>query len=74
MSNDPGLSISKPVPVSKKLSSIKINYRDFTKALGKAGVDLSFGKWDSLAGDGVEALTALGISAGAGEIGWLLVY
>jgi hypothetical protein len=74
MSNDPGLSISKPVPASKKLSSIKINYGDFTKALGKAGVDLSFGKWDSLAGDGVEALTALGISAGAGEIGWLLVY
>jgi uncharacterized protein YjbI with pentapeptide repeats len=74
MSNDPGLSISRPVPVSKKLSSIRINYRDFTKALGKAGVDLSFGKWDSLAGDGVEALTALGISAGAGEIAWLLVY
>jgi uncharacterized protein YjbI with pentapeptide repeats len=72
MSNDSELSISKPVSILKK--SIKINFKDFAKALGKAGVDFGFGKWDSLAGDGVDALSALGLKAGAGEIGWLLVY
>jgi uncharacterized protein YjbI with pentapeptide repeats len=72
MSNDSELSISKPVFILKK--SIKINFKDFAKALGKAGVDFGFGKWDSLAGDGVDALSALGLKAGAGEIGWLLVY
>ncbi|MBW4680983.1 MAG: pentapeptide repeat-containing protein [Microcoleus vaginatus WJT46-NPBG5] len=54
--------------------SIKVNFRDIFKALGKAGVDASFGKWDSLAGDGIEVLAALGLSAGVGEIAWLLVY
>jgi hypothetical protein len=72
MSSDPGLSISKPVPVL--LKSIDINFKDFGKALGKACVDIGFGKWDSLAGDSVDALAALGLKAGAGEIGWLLVY
>jgi hypothetical protein len=72
MSNDPGLSISKPVPVL--LKSINIDFKDFSKALGKAFVDVGFGKWDSLAGDGVDALAALGLKAGAAEIGWLLVY
>jgi uncharacterized protein YjbI with pentapeptide repeats len=72
MSNDPGLSIVKPVSVLKK--SIKVNFKDFNKALGKASVDVLFCKWDSLAGDGVDALSALGLKAGAGEIAWLLVY
>ncbi|MFB2896739.1 pentapeptide repeat-containing protein [Aerosakkonemataceae cyanobacterium BLCC-F50] len=72
MSNEPGLSISKPTSVLKK--SIKVNFTDFSKALGKGLVDLGFGKWDSLAGDGVEALSALGLAANAEEIAWLLVY
>jgi hypothetical protein len=72
MSNDPGLSIVKPVSALKK--SIKVNFKDFNKALGKASVDVLFCKWDSLAGDGVDALSALGLKAGAGEIAWLLVY
>jgi hypothetical protein len=72
MSSDPGLSISKPVSILRK--SIKVNFTDFSKALGKAGVDATFCKWDSLAGDAIDALSALGLSAGAGEIAWLLVY
>ena len=72
MTNESGLSISKPTSVLKK--SIKVNFKDFSKALGKGLVDLGFGKWDSLAGDGIEALTALGLSANAEEIAWLLVY
>jgi len=72
MTSDSGLSINKPTSVLKK--SIKVNFKDFSKALGKGFVDLGFGKWDSLAGDGVEALTALGLAANAEEIAWLLVY
>ena len=72
MSSESGLIISKPTSVLKK--SIKVNFKDFSKALGKGLVDLSFGKWDSLAGDGVEALTALGLASNAEEIAWLLVY
>ncbi|WP_339376704.1 hypothetical protein [Chlorogloea sp. CCALA 695] len=72
MSNVSELPISKPISVFKK--SIKVNFQDFSKALGKATVDIAFAKWDSLAGDGVDTLGALGLVAGAGEIGWLLVY
>ena len=72
MSGESGLSISKPTSVLRK--SIKVNFKDFSKALGKGLVDLGFGKWDSLAGDGVEALTALGLATNAQEIAWLLVY
>jgi Pentapeptide repeats (8 copies) len=72
MSDNQGQPISKPVPVWKK--SIEVDHKDFTKAVGKAVADLSFGKWDSLAGDGVDAAAALGLSAKAGEIGWWLVY
>jgi uncharacterized protein YjbI with pentapeptide repeats len=72
MTGESGLSVSKPTSVLKK--SIKVNFKDFSKALGKGLVDLSFGKWDSLAGDGVEALTALGLAANTEEVAWLLVY
>jgi uncharacterized protein YjbI with pentapeptide repeats len=64
--------ISKPVPVWKK--SIEVDYKDFTKALGKGVADICFGKWDSLAGDGVDAVAALGLLAKSDEIGWWLVY
>lgn len=37
MSSETGVSINKPVSVLKK--SIKVNFRDIFKALGKAGVD-----------------------------------
>jgi len=72
MNNESGLSIKKPVSVLKQ--SINVNGREFFKALGKAGVDITFGKWDSLAGDGVDAFGALGLGAGTGETAWWLVY
>ena len=72
MSNESGVPLSQPVPVLHK--SIQVNFKDFAKALGKAGVDIAFGKWDSLAGDGVDLLAGLGLKAEAGEIAWLLVY
>jgi len=72
MNNESGLSIKKPVSVLQQ--SINVNGRDFLKALGKAGVDIAFGKWDSLAGDGVDVLGSLGLGAGTSETAWLLVY
>ena len=72
MNNESGLSLKKPVSVLQQ--SINVNGRDFFKALVKAGVDIAFGKWDSLAGDGVDALGALGLGAGTSETAWLLVY
>ena len=72
MSNDSGTIISKPVTVFKK--SIKVNFKDFSTALAKAGLDIAFGNWDNLTGDGVDVLAGLGLAAGDGEIAWLLVY
>jgi uncharacterized protein YjbI with pentapeptide repeats len=72
MSDNQGQPISKPVPVWNK--SIEVDHKDFIKALGKGVADLCFCKWDSLVGDGVEAATALGLSAKSSEIGWWLVY
>jgi uncharacterized protein YjbI with pentapeptide repeats len=72
MSDNQGQPISKPVPVWNK--SIEVDHKDFIKALGKGVADLCFCKWDSLAGDGVDAAAALGLAAKAGEIGWWLVY
>jgi hypothetical protein len=72
MTNESGLPIRKPTPVLKK--SIKINFTDFSKALGKGGIDVFFGKWDSLAGNAVDVLSALGLAANGEEIAWLLIY
>ncbi|MDX2211866.1 MAG: pentapeptide repeat-containing protein [Oculatellaceae cyanobacterium bins.114] len=72
MTSESGLSVSKPTSVFKK--SIKVDFKGFSKALGKGLVDLGFGKWDSLAGDGIDALSALGLAANAEEIAWLMVY
>jgi uncharacterized protein YjbI with pentapeptide repeats len=72
MSGESGLSITKPTPVLKK--SIKVDFKNFSKALAKGVVDLSFGKFDGLAGDVVEALSALGLASNAEEIAWFLVF
>jgi len=32
---------------------MELNLKDFSKAVGKGGIDFFFGKWDSLAGDRV---------------------
>ncbi|WP_193365054.1 hypothetical protein [Neosynechococcus sphagnicola] len=54
--------------------SIKVNFKDFSNALGKGLVDLGFGKLDSLPGNVAEVLKTLNLAANAGEIAWLLVY
>ena len=72
MNNESGVSVKKPVPAFKK--SIAVNFKDFSQALGKAGVDIAFGKWDSLAADGVDALGALGLAAGAAGIAKFIFY
>jgi len=72
MSNESGVPINQPVPVLQK--SVTLNFKDFSKALGKVGIDVAFGKWDSIGGDGIDALAALGLSAGVAETAWLLVY
>jgi len=70
MSKESGLSTTKPTSILGK--SLTLNGKDFFVALGKAGVDFAFGKWDSLAGDGVDALKTLGLKAGAGAIAMCL--
>jgi uncharacterized protein YjbI with pentapeptide repeats len=72
MSSKPGVVISKPLPLLKK--SINANFGEFSKALGKASASLFFCNWDSLASDGFDALSALGLAARTEEIAWLLVY
>ena len=72
MNNDSGTTISKPVPFLSK--SIEVNFQDFSTALAKTGLDVVFGNWDNLTGDGVDVLAGLGLAAGDGEIAWLLVY
>ncbi|MEQ9371996.1 MAG: pentapeptide repeat-containing protein [Coleofasciculus chthonoplastes F3-SA18-01] len=71
MTNESGLPISKPTALVHK--PMELNLKEFSKALGKGGIDFFFGKWDSLAGDGVEALSALGLAENASEKGWWLV-
>ncbi|MBD2562517.1 MULTISPECIES: pentapeptide repeat-containing protein [Nostoc] len=72
MSNTSGIPVSKPVAIWNK--DIKVNFRDLFKSLGKAAVDAGFGKWDSLAGDAVDTLGALGLGADTGQVAWLLIY
>jgi uncharacterized protein YjbI with pentapeptide repeats len=72
MSSKSGMVISKPLPLLKK--SIKADFKEFSKALGKASASLFLGNWDNLASEGVDALGALGLAAGTEEIAWLLTY
>ncbi|MGB3405564.1 MAG: pentapeptide repeat-containing protein, partial [Microcoleaceae cyanobacterium] len=72
MNSDSGMSVDRPTSVLHK--SIQVNLKDLSKAIGKGAVDFSFGKWDSLAKDGVEVLSALGLAANAEEIAGLLIY
>jgi uncharacterized protein YjbI with pentapeptide repeats len=72
MNSDSGLPVNKPTSVLHK--SIKVNFKDLSKAIGKGAVDFGFGKWDSLAKDAVEVLSALGLAANAEEIAGLLIY
>ena len=48
--------------------TIGVNFRDLFKAVGKAIVDGSFGNWDRLAKNGVDALAAIGLQQDAGHL------
>ncbi|MEQ8385433.1 MAG: pentapeptide repeat-containing protein [Coleofasciculus sp. A1-SPW-01] len=72
MTNESGIPISQPTPLVHK--PMELNLKEFSKAVGKGGIDFFFGKWDSLAGDGVEALSALNLAENANEKGWWLVF
>ncbi|MFW5664614.1 MAG: pentapeptide repeat-containing protein [Coleofasciculus sp.] len=72
MTNESGIPIRKPTPLVHK--PMELNLKEFSKAVGKGGIDFFFGKWDSLAGDGVEALSALNLAENANEKGWWLVF
>lgn len=61
-----------PKPTIRK--TIKINGKDFAKALGKAGTNLAFGNWEGLSTNAVDALSALGLKSTPSELAWLLLY
>lgn len=67
-----GLSVTKPVSVWNR--PLKVNYKDLFIALGKAAADGVMGKWDSIAGDLIDAATAIGLGTDAGQIAYLLLY
>ena len=54
--------------------TIGVNFRDLFKAVGKAIADYSFGKWNFVAKDGIDALAAFGLQQDAGHLAWLLIY
>ncbi|MEM9275700.1 MAG: pentapeptide repeat-containing protein [Cyanobacteria bacterium P01_F01_bin.143] len=54
--------------------TIGVNFRDLFQAVGKAIADYSFGNWNWLAKDGVDALAAVGLQQDAGHLAWLLIY
>jgi hypothetical protein len=74
MSKASGLSVSKPASVWNKAKSIKADFRELFKSLGKAGIDGFLGKWEEVAKDIVEASASLGLAESPEEIAWVLIY
>lgn len=74
MSNESGLSVSKPVAVWNKYKSINADFKELFKSLGKAAINTALGKWDSVATDIVDASTALGLAETPAEVAYLLIY
>ncbi|OUL30654.1 hypothetical protein BV372_21280 [Nostoc sp. T09] len=68
MSNESGLSVSKPVAVWNKYKSIKADFKELFKSLGKAAINTALGKWDSVATDIVDASTAIGLAETPAEV------
>ncbi|MGD1896896.1 MAG: pentapeptide repeat-containing protein [Phormidesmis sp.] len=67
------LLLKKPISVWNK--PLKVNFKDFFKSLGKAGVDASTGQWIGLAKDAVDVLSAVGLeSCQPTELSWALIY
>lgn len=73
MTSESGLSLKKPIAVWNK--PLKANFKDFFKALGKAGVDAATGQWIGLGKDAVDVLSAVGLESDEpAELSWALVY
>ncbi|MEH2104713.1 pentapeptide repeat-containing protein [Nostoc sp.] len=72
MSNTSGFSVSKPVALWNK--PIKADFKELFKSLGKGVIDGVLGKWEEVAKDAVEGVTALGLAAAPEEVAWLLIY
>ena len=73
MPPESGLPIKKPIAVWNK--PLKANFKDFFKALGKAGVDGATGLWIGLGKDAVDALAAVGLDSNEpAELAWALIY
>ncbi|MFB2918534.1 MULTISPECIES: pentapeptide repeat-containing protein [Aerosakkonema] len=71
MTGEPGIKAEKPVSKFKK--DIKVQPKELFLALGKAAINGAFLKWDSLAENGLEVLTSLGLERKPGEIAGLLI-
>ncbi|AFY99639.1 pentapeptide repeat-containing protein [Calothrix sp. PCC 6303] len=74
MNKASGLSVTKPASVWNKAKSIKADFRELFKSLGKAGIDGFLGKWEEVAKDIVEASASLGLAEAPEEIAWVLIY
>lgn len=73
MPPESGLAVKKPIAVWNK--PLKANFKDFFKALGKAGVDGATGQWIGLGKDAVDALAAVGLDSNEpAELAWALIY
>src|SRR6476659_3293320 len=67
----PKLKVKKPVSVFFK--PVKADFKDLFKALAKGVGHTATGKWIELGADAVEALAALGLTTGPGELAFLLI-
>ncbi|WP_334924198.1 pentapeptide repeat-containing protein [Nostoc sp.] len=72
MSNTSGFSVSKPVALWNK--PIKADFKELFKSLGKGVIDGVLGKWEEVAKDAVDGVTALGLGSAPEEVAWLLIY
>jgi uncharacterized protein YjbI with pentapeptide repeats len=72
MSNTSGFLVSKPVALWNK--PINADFKELFKSLGKGVIDGVLGKWEEVAKDALDGVTALGLTAAPEEVAWLLIY
>lgn len=65
-----GLTVEKPVSFWLK----KVDFNELFKALGKAAIDVSFGKYDSTISNLVDAISVFKFKEEAGQLAWFLIY
>ncbi len=71
MSQGYGFAATKPVSVWNK--PLKADFKSLFKALSKAVGHGVTGKWDELAADAAESLSAIGFETDPGQLAWLLI-